>query len=116
MMEYQCFVKGYADLEEGREVVLTIRDLSPGRRKYNARVVRAVVSHAADALARWDRLWVRSMVGVTDPIPWALQIVEELGPTVPGRPYSDIFEALERLDTEAAAVRVGGARASDGTR
>ena len=114
-MEYQCFVKSYADLEEGREVVLTIRDLSPGRRKYNARVVRAVVSRAAEPLARWDRLWVRSMVGVMDPDPWALRIVEELGPAVPGRPYSDIFEALERLDTESAPSRAGGAGAADGT-
>jgi hypothetical protein len=115
-MEYQCFVKSSVDLEEGRKVVLTIRDLSPGRRKYNARVVRAVVSRAADALARWDRLWVRSMVGLVDPDPWALRVVEELGPAVPGRPYSDLFEALERLDTESAPPRAGGARAADGSR
>ena len=99
--EYECFVRNFSDLQEGATVVLTLRSLSPGRRKYNARVVRARVSRVAEAGR--DILWARCMVGAKDPQPWSVQIVDELGPTVPGQPYSDIFDAVERLAPDARA-------------
>ena len=96
-VEYECFVKHFNDLQEDKKSVLTIRDLSPGLRKYNARVARVLVSRSSEALARWDKLWARSVVGVKDSQPWGMKIVEELGGTVPGKPYSDIYDALARL-------------------
>lgn len=96
-MEYMCHVKHLKDLEEGQPAVLTIRDLSPGKHKYTARVARVQVSRSPEALAQWDKLWAYSVVGYKDPQPWGMKIVEELGITVPGKPYSDIYEALAKL-------------------
>lgn len=96
-MEYMCHVKHLKDLKEGEKIVLTIRDLSSGRHKYLARVARVEVSRKPEALAKWDTLWAHSVVGYKDPQPWGMKIVEELGLTVPGKPYSDIYEALAKL-------------------
>ena len=95
-MEYESHVKHFKDLEDGKSVVLTIRDLSSGKHKYNARVARVQISRSPEALSTWDKLWVRSVVGVQDPQPWGMKIVEELGITVPGKPYSDIYEVLAK--------------------
>ena len=78
-------------------VVLTIRDLTPGKHKYNARVARVQVSRSPEALSNWDTLWVLSVVGIKDPQPWGMKIVEELGITIPGKPYSDIYETLAKM-------------------
>lgn len=96
-MDYECFVRRHEDLQEGQEVVLTLRDLSPGLRKYDARIARVTVSRSPDALEHWDKLWVRSAVGVKDPQPWGIKVLEELGDSLPGRPYADIFEVAEQM-------------------
>ena len=96
-MEYESHVKHFKDLAENKQIVMTIRDLSPGKHKYNARVARVQISRSPEALANWDTLWVRSVVGVKDPQPWGMKIVEELGITVPGKPYSDIYETLAKM-------------------
>ncbi len=96
-MEYMCHVKHLKDLTEGKKVVLTIRDLSPGKHKYLARVARVEVSRTPEALAKWDKLWAYSVVGFKDPQPWGMKIVEELGLMVPGQPYSNIYEALAKM-------------------
>jgi hypothetical protein len=84
-------------LQEGAKVVLSIRDLTPGKHKYFARVARVQVSRSPEALKGWDTLWAHSVVGYKDPQPWGMKIVEELGDTVPGKPYSDIYEAMAKL-------------------
>jgi hypothetical protein len=104
-MEYEAFVADLKALSDGAEVMLTIRDLTPGRRKYNARIVRGIVSRNAGAASPGDVLWVRSIVGRKLPDPWSLQIVEELGATAPGRPYSDIYAAMEQLRPAADVAR-----------
>jgi hypothetical protein len=96
-VEYLAHVKHLNDLEEGKTMVMTIRDLSPGKQKYLARVARVKVSRSPDALKSWDTLWAHSVVGYKDTQPWGMKIVEELGETVPGKPYSDIYEALARM-------------------
>ena len=96
-MEYMCHVKHLKDLQEGQPVVLTIRDLSPGKHKYTARVARVQVSRSPEALAQWDKLWAHSVVGYKDPQPWGMKIVEELGITSPGKPYSDIYAVLAKM-------------------
>ena len=96
-MEYQTHVKHMKDVQENKTLVLTIRDLSPGKHKYLARVARVQVSRSPEALAQWDKLWVHSVVGLRDHQPWGMKIVAELGLTVPGKPYSDIYEAMAKL-------------------
>ena len=96
-MEYLAHLKHMQDLQEGKTIVLTIRDLTPGKRKYLARVASVQVSRSPEALANWDKLWALSVVGRKDPQPWGMKIVEELGLTVPGQPYADIYEAMAKV-------------------
>ena len=74
--EYESFVRDRAHVLSGREVVLTLRDLSPGRKKYKGINVRAVVSQPPKA--NEPVMWIRSVVGVKDPQPCSVRIVEEL--------------------------------------
>jgi len=96
-VEYLAHVKHMKDMQENKKLVLTIRDLSPGKHKYLARVARVQVSRSPEALAKWDKLWVHSVVGIKDPEPWGMKIVEELGIPIPGKPYSDIYETLAKM-------------------
>ena len=91
--EYLTFVPSLADLTEREAIQLTIRDLTPGPRKYDARVVRALVSADPSRLPEGDRLWVRSWIGVPYPKPWAIQIVEEVGECEPGLPHGETLRA-----------------------
>jgi hypothetical protein len=92
-----CHVKHLNDMQEGKKIVLTIRDLSPGLHKYLARVARVEISRKPEALSKWDKLRVYSVVGRLDPEPWGMKVVEELGLMVPGHPYDNIYEALAKL-------------------
>lgn len=96
-MEYLAHVKHMNDVQENKTLVLTLRDLSPGKHKYLARVARVQVSRSPEALAKWEKLWILSVVGIKDPQPWGMKVVEELGLTVSGQPYSDIYEAMAKL-------------------
>ena len=94
--EYESFVRDPARLRNGREVVLSLRDLTPGRKKYRGINVRAVVSQPprpGESL-----LWIRSVVGVKDPDPYSLKIVRELPEVFEAPPYSDFFEAMEKAE------------------
>jgi hypothetical protein len=77
--EYDTFVETLQDLPQGQETELTIRDLTPGRSKYDGRCVRAVVSPSRDELPEGDVLWIRFYTGVLHPQPWAVKIIQELG-------------------------------------
>ena len=89
--EYVTFITHLEDLAEGREIVLTIRDLTPGPRKYDARIVRAIVSRHPERLPEADVLRVRSWTGTLYPQPWAIKITQEVGET-PGRPHGEMTE------------------------
>ena len=94
--EYATFVRDRTRLLNGREVVLTLRDLTPGRKKYRGINVRAVVSQPprpGDA-----RLWVWSVVGLKDPSPYSIKIVKKLPELFDAAPYSDFFEAMEKAE------------------
>jgi len=94
--EYETFARDRSRLVSGREVVLTLRDLAPGRRKYRGINVRAVVSSPArpgEAL-----LWIRSVVGNREAQPCSVRIVEELPDAFQATPYSDFFEAMARAE------------------
>ncbi len=94
--EFESFVRDATRLRNGREVVLALRDLTPGRKKYRGLNVRAVVSQPprrGEAL-----LWIRSVVGVKDPDPYSIRIVAELPEVFAAPPYSDFFVAMERAE------------------
>jgi hypothetical protein len=41
-------------------------------------------------------MWALSVVGRKDPKPWGIKVVEELGATVPGKPYDFIYDVLAK--------------------
>jgi len=94
--EYETFARDAARILSGREVVLTLRDLTAGRKKYRGVNVRAVVSRPPRAGE--PALWIRSVVGIKDPQPCSVRIVEELPETFAAEPYSDFFDAMERAE------------------
>jgi hypothetical protein len=94
--EYETFVRDRSHVLSGREVVLTLRDLSPGRKKYRGVNVRAVVSRPPRPGE--SVLWIRSVVGVKDSDPCSVRIVEELPEAFMAPPYSDFFDAMEQAE------------------
>ncbi|MDR2239843.1 MAG: hypothetical protein LBE33_05315 [Zoogloeaceae bacterium] len=94
--EYETFMRDPARLLKRREVVLCLRDLTPGRKKYRGLNVRATVSqppHPGE-----DVLWVRSVCGVKQSEPYGVKIVERLPDVFQGAPYTDFFAAMERAE------------------
>ena len=94
--EYLAWTKDLNDLPQGEEIQLTIRDLTPGPRKYVARNVKAVVSSSPEKLPEGDILRFRSPVGVLLPDTWVIKITGELGETLPGIPYSNYSEGVKK--------------------
>ena len=92
--EWVIFVSRMEDLADDKESVLTIRDLSPGPRKYNAKVVKALVSSRPETIPDGDVLWVRSWIGHLHPKPWAIKIIEEVGPSIPGIPHGETLSVI----------------------
>ena len=97
--EWQTFVRKFEDMKEG-EVELFIKDLTPGPRKYDNKHVRVKVSKSKAVLPEGDTLWIRSESGSTAPEPWYMKIIEELPDWVPGRPWENVFDAIERAQKE----------------
>jgi hypothetical protein len=73
-----------------RDLVLVLRDLRPGRRKYLAQNVRARVTRAALPPEGYVPLRVRSAVGNELPGPWWVQVIEVLPSRLAGAPYADV--------------------------
>jgi len=94
--EYECFVRDPSRMLFGRDVVLTLRELAPGRKKYRGVNVRAVVSKPPRSGE--PTLWLRSAVGNKDPLPCSVRIVAELPEAFEGAAYSDFFEAMSRAE------------------
>lgn len=93
---WETFLRYPSDLNEGVETPLVLRDLSPGRKKYQMRHVIAVVSRKAKDMALMDRLQVRTVVGILLAESWGVQIIRELPIELPGRPYHDFYDALRK--------------------
>ncbi len=99
--EYVTFVRSIADLGEGKQT-LFIKDLTPGPRKYDTKLVRADLSRSATQHTNGDTLWIRSETGYLHPQPWVISVLEELPPTVPGQPWQDVFAAIRNLKPKSA--------------
>ena len=93
--EYVTFVRRLSQLSEGKQT-LFIKDLTPGPRKYDTKLVRAELSKAPSKLANGDTLWVRSETGYLYPQPWSIKILEELPPYVAGQPWQDVFAVMRQ--------------------
>ncbi len=88
-IEYQTFLSNPQDIPEGQEIELIIKDLTPGPRKYDGMRVKAVIYKSSNKAREGDTLWVRSEVGVLNPRPWTIKIIEKLPDLIPIPPYSD---------------------------
>jgi hypothetical protein len=96
MKEYQTFVEYVDALPEGKDIVLGIHDLTPGRQKYDMQIVKAKIYRSMDKEPGADVLWLRTLAGALHPKPWAMKIVESLGDSLPGYPYGEIPESLKK--------------------
>ena len=96
--EYSTFVSDPQGLPQGQEIKLAIKDLTPGPRKYDCRIVKAIIASSPDKIEGGDVLRLRSLVGITFPQPWAIKIVEELGDSIPRPPYQGLIEVTEALN------------------
>ncbi len=103
---FQTFVRDLADLAEGWETLLVLRDLGPGRRKYFAQNVIAVVSREPDPAGGSRPLMVRSMVGNRFPGEWHVKIIKVLPQRVPGAPYTNVFDAMKQAWPTSLAEKI----------
>ena len=94
--EYVTFVRRLSSLDEGVRT-LFIKDLTPGPRKYDTKLVRAELAREPESLSQGDLLWIRSETGYLHPKPWGIRVLEELPPHVPGQPWQDVFTSLKNL-------------------
>ena len=96
--EYSTFVSDPERLPEGQEIKLAIKDLTPGPRKYDCRIVKAILSSSPGGIKGGDVLWLKSLVGASFPKPWAIKIVEEVGDSIPRLPYQGVTQVTEALN------------------
>jgi hypothetical protein len=94
--EWQTFIRKFDDIKEG-DVEIFIKDLSPGPRKYDTKHVNATVSRSQETLPDGDILWIRGESGLKHPEPWYIKIHEELNEWVPGQPWENVLDAINKL-------------------
>ncbi len=75
--QYLTFVERLENLPEGKETELMIKDLTPGRTKYDSRWVRAVISPSPHPGG--DSLTVKGLVGLPYPGTRGIKITREIG-------------------------------------
>ena len=97
MKEWQTFVRRFGDMKEGKRE-LFIKDLTPGKAKYDTKHVMAQVSKSKGVLKNADILWIRSESGEKHKDPWYVKVEKELEEWIPGRPWDDLLEALEKRE------------------
>jgi hypothetical protein len=99
---WETFVRRPGDLKEAIETPMVLRDLTPGKKKYQMRHVVAAVSRKPEDLASMDILRVRTVVGVLLSETWGVRILKDLPMELPGRPYHDFYEALRKASSTGA--------------
>ncbi|MBM4340463.1 MAG: hypothetical protein FJ110_13075 [Deltaproteobacteria bacterium] len=97
MKEWQTFVRRFSDMKEGKRE-LFIKDLSPGKTKYNTKHVYATVAKSKRTLKNPDTLWIRGESGEKALTPWYLVIEKELEEFIPGRPWEDLLEVMAKRE------------------
>lgn len=84
--EFDTFIYSFNELPEGKDVTLAVRDLTPGSHKYETTFVRARVSTSPSKKSGESKLWIIFNTGVTHTEPYYINILENLGSTIPGKP------------------------------
>lgn len=84
--EYDTFIYGFNELPDDKDVTIAVRDLTPGTHKYETAFVRARVSPKPSKKAGESKLWIIFNTGVTHQQPYYINILENLGSTIPGKP------------------------------
>ncbi len=97
--EWQTFVRKFDDMKEG-ERELFIKDLTQGPRKYDTKHVKAKVYRSMNTSPNADILWVRGESGLRASEPWYIEIIEELPEYVPGRPWENVLDAIEKIQEQ----------------
>lgn len=77
--QYDCFVDEPEKLSDGMEMELVIRDLTPGKNKYDSKYVRAKILSPHNKLPGSGVLFVRSRNGQLQKKQWLINVLEELG-------------------------------------
>ncbi len=95
MKEWQTFVRRFSDMKEG-ERELFIKDLTDGKKKYDTKHVMATVAKAKDGMKNPDILWIRGESGEKAKQPWYIEIKTELAEYIPGKPWEDLLEIMEK--------------------
>ena len=88
MTEYLGWIRSFSDAKDGQEIELLVQNLTPGPRKYESQIVRALVSTSRESMPEGDVLWLRTALGRPTGKPWAMKIIKELGVAIKGKPYS----------------------------
>ena len=95
--EYVTFVSNLDKLTENKEITIAIRALAPGPRKYECKIVKAIISWAKDKDCDRDTLWIRSWTGMLHPEPWAIKVLEEVDETLPGKTHEETGYDMPKL-------------------
>jgi len=99
--EWETFVKKFADMKEGEQEIF-IKSITAGQSKYDTKHVRAKVAKSKKTLPKGDVLWLRSESGARHAEPWCVEILEELPEWVPGKPWENVLDALDRINKGAS--------------
>ena len=96
MKEWQTFVRRFSDMTEGKKE-LFIKDLTPGKAKYDTKHVIAVVARSATGLTDPNILWIRGESGEKAVEPWYIAIEQVMKEDcVPGKPWEDVLDAVAK--------------------
>ncbi len=95
--QWQTFVRKFEDIKEGN-VTLFVKDLTPGPRKYDTKLVEAIVAKSKEGLPDGEPLFFRSESGLKISKPWYIKIVAEKEPWVCGQPWDDVYAAVSRTE------------------
>ncbi len=90
MKEYMAWIEDPEQIKGPQEMSITVKELTPGQRKYLGHNVKATISPTAIPGA--DLLRVRRVNGLLLPETWYIKITEELGEYWPGRPYAGVVD------------------------
>jgi hypothetical protein len=95
MKEWQTFVRRFSDMKEGEREIF-IKDLTPGKTKYDTKHVLASVAKTKAGMKDADTLWVRGESGEKAKQPWYIKIRKELPEFIAGKPWDDLLEIMEK--------------------
>jgi hypothetical protein len=95
--EWLTLLNDVGKLPLHNEVFLFVKDLTPGPRKYDTHLVKAVLTPTPEANEQGGILRFRSTLGRPLPEIRGIRIIEETEPHVPGKPFS---ESISFIRTE----------------